>query len=73
MPGFSRAATLAEVAGHDFVLTPGRYVGAAEAEADGEPIEEKIARLHKELLAEFDEGSRLEQIIRMRLRSSAAE
>lgn len=67
VPGFARAASLDEVAGHDFVLTPGRYVGAAEAEADDEPIEEKIARLQKELLAEFDEGSRLEALIRERL------
>ena len=27
------------------MLTPGRYVGAADVEDDGEPFEEKMARL----------------------------
>lgn len=67
VPGFAKAASLGEVAEHDFVLTPGRYVGAADAEPDDEPINEKIARLQAELLAEFEEGDRLEQLIRERL------
>ena len=67
VPGFCKAARLEEVATHDFVLTPGRYVGAAEVEDDGEPIEEKIARLKAELFAEFENGRRLEESIRSRL------
>ncbi len=67
VPGFCKAATIDEIATHDFVLTPGRYVGAAEAEDDGEPIEEKLARLRAQLLAEFEEADRLEKIIRDRL------
>jgi type I restriction enzyme M protein len=69
VPGFAKAASLGEIAEHDFVLTSGRYVGSADVEEDGEPIVEKIARLQKELLAEFDEGRRLEQVIRERLDS----
>jgi type I restriction enzyme M protein len=49
------------------VLTPGRYVGAAEAEADDEPIDEKIARLTAELYAEIDRGRELEAEVRTRL------
>jgi type I restriction enzyme M protein len=67
IPGFAKAATLDEIRQHDFVLTPGRYVGNAEAEADDEPIEEKLTRLRKELYAEFDEGRRLEQVLCERL------
>jgi type I restriction enzyme M protein len=67
IPGFCKSAGLDEISGHDFVLTPGRYVGAEEAEADDEPIDDKIDRLTKELLAEFDEGARLEEILRSRL------
>ena len=64
VPGLCRSATLEEVANHDFVLTPGRYVGAAELEDDGVPIEEKLARLRVQLLAEFDESDRLQAVIR---------
>lgn len=67
VPGFAKAASAEEIAEHDFVLTPGRYVGAADVAGDGEPIADKIARLQAELLAEFDEGRRLERIIRERL------
>lgn len=65
--GFVRSASVEEIKQHDFVLTPGRYVGAQEVEADGEPIDEKIARLTKELYAEFDRGRELEDEIRRRL------
>ncbi len=67
MPGFCKAAARHEIASHDFVLTPGRYVGAEEAEADDEPIGEKIDRLRKELFAEFDRGHELEETLRSRL------
>jgi type I restriction enzyme M protein len=65
--GFCKSATLDEIARHDYLLTPGRYVGAADIESDGEPIEEKIRRLRAQLLAEFDESDRLEEVIRIRL------
>lgn len=64
VPGFTKSATIEEIAEHDFVLTPGRYVGAEEYADDGEPIDEKIDRLTKELLAEFDRGRELDANIR---------
>lgn len=67
VPGFAKAASLEEITKHDFVLTPGRYVGTAEAEADDEPIDEKIARLTKDLFAEFERGRELENEIRQRI------
>ncbi len=45
VPGFCKSATLDEVRKHGYVLTPGRYVGAAPEEDDGEPFEEKMKRL----------------------------
>lgn len=67
VPGFCKSATLDEIAGHGYVLTPGRYVGAAAAEDDGEPFEEKMARLTAELAARFEESARLEEEIRRNL------
>ncbi|WZH51585.1 MAG: class I SAM-dependent DNA methyltransferase [Nocardioides alkalitolerans] len=64
VPGFAKAASLEEIKAHDFVLTPGRYVGVEEAVADDEPIADKILRLTKELYAEFDRGRDLEEEIR---------
>jgi type I restriction enzyme M protein len=45
VPGFCKSATLEEIRKHGHVLTPGRYVGAAQQEDDGEPFEEKMLRL----------------------------
>ena len=65
--GFAKAASRMEIEQHDFVLTPGRYVGGEEPEADDEPIADRIERLTKELFAEFDRGRELEGQIRRQL------
>src|SRR5271156_4028177 len=67
VPGFCRSATLAEIKLSDYALTPGRYVGAPKVEDDGEPIDEKIVRLTKELFTAFDESARLETVVREQL------
>ena len=67
VPGFCKSATLAEIKAADYALTPGRYVGAADVEGDGEPIEDKIERLTKDLFAQFDESALLEAAIREQL------
>ena len=69
VPGFVKAASLDEIGRHDFVLTPGRYVGTEEAEVDDEPVDAKIRRLTAELFAEFDRGRELEDEVRKRLGS----
>ncbi|MCG3198789.1 MAG: hypothetical protein GHCLOJNM_03296 [bacterium] len=65
--GFCKSASLDDIRGHGFVLTPGRYVGAAEVEDDGEPFEEKMARLVETLDGQFAESARLEKEIRSNL------
>ncbi|MCG2799610.1 MAG: type I restriction-modification system subunit M [Cellulomonas sp.] len=67
VPGFCSSATLADIKEAGYSLTPGRYVGAAEVEDDGESLDAKIERLTGELLAAFDESARLEKVVREQL------
>jgi type I restriction enzyme M protein len=67
VPGFCKSVELADIKAADYALTPGRYVGAAAVEDDGEPVDEKIARLKADLLDAFDDSSRLEKIVREQL------
>ncbi|MGD9715214.1 MAG: SAM-dependent DNA methyltransferase, partial [Thermomicrobiales bacterium] len=62
-PGFSKAAKLADVREHGHVLTPGRYVGTADAEDDGVPFAEKFEALQEQLQMQFAEGRTLEERI----------
>ena len=66
--GFCKSVTLKEIQEQGHVLTPGRYVGAADVEEDGEPFDEKMARLKKELEAQFEESDKLEKLIRENLK-----
>ncbi len=67
VPGFCYSASLEDIKKHDFVLTPGRYVGAEEQEDDGEPFAEKMARLTEQLREQFAESARLEAEIKRNL------
>lgn len=71
--GFSKAATIEEIRENDYVLTPGRYVGLAEQEEDGEPYEEKMARLTSELSDQFKKSAELEEQIRGALKEIGYE
>ncbi len=63
VPGFCKSATLDDIRHHNHILTPGRYVGAAEIEDDGEPFEEKMARLTTALREQTEQSEKLDQII----------
>ena len=67
IPGFCRSVTLAEIAEHGHVLTPGRYVGAEEVEDDDEAFAEKMQRLTKQLGQQMQKGAELDQLIRQKL------
>jgi type I restriction enzyme M protein len=65
--GFCKAATLAEIAANDYVLTPGRYVGAAAVEDDGIAFETKMAELSQALYAQMQQAQELDAVIRRNL------
>lgn len=65
--GFCCSATLDEIKKHDFVLTPGRYVGAPDEVEDGEPFAEKMARLTAQLQEQFAQNAELEGQIKLNL------
>ncbi|MDY6912142.1 MAG: class I SAM-dependent DNA methyltransferase [Chloroflexota bacterium] len=67
VPGFCKSASTEEIKEHGYVLTPGRYVGAAEIEDDGIPFEEKMAELSATLYEQFAEADQLEATIKRSL------
>lgn len=67
VPGFCKSATLSEIKAADYALTPGRYVGTADVEEDGEHFGNKMERLTKEVFEQFEESERLEKAIREQL------
>lgn len=65
--GFCAVVNTQDIAKQDYILTPGRYVGIEEVEDDGEPFEEKMARLTGELSEMFAKSHELEEEIRRKL------
>jgi type I restriction enzyme M protein len=64
VPGFCKSVTLDDIRAGGYTLTPGRYVGAAAAADDSEPVGEKVARLTADLLTALDESARLDGVVR---------
>lgn len=71
--GFCAVVDTAEIAKHDYILTPGRYVGIKEQVEDQEPFDEKMKRLTGELSELFEESHNLEAEIRKQLKSIGYE
>jgi type I restriction enzyme M protein len=67
VPGFCRSVTLAEIAEHGHVLTPGRYVGAEEVVNDDEAFAEKMQKLTQKLGEQMAKGAELDALIRQKL------
>jgi type I restriction enzyme M protein len=73
MPGFCKSASLEDIKGHGYVLTPGRYVGAADVEDDSMPFAERFAELQGKLEQQFSESAVLTEIIRTKLAGIASD
>lgn len=71
--GFCSVASIEDISKQDYILAPGRYVGIAEREDDGEPFEEKMARLASEISKCFEESNRLQEEIKKNLEALGYE
>ncbi|MCK9150498.1 type I restriction-modification system subunit M [Methanobacterium alcaliphilum] len=71
--GFCKSVHLEDIKKHDFILTPGRYVGFAEEEEDLEEFEEKMKRLTLKLAMQFEESNKVEDNIKANLRGLGYE
>jgi type I restriction enzyme M protein len=69
IPGFCKSATLADIAAHGYVLTPGRYVGAQTVAEDNTPFAQRFSELQATLNEQFVESERLQAVIRQQLSS----
>lgn len=67
--GFCKSAVMDDVVKHNFVLTPGRYVGIEDEVDDGIPFADKIAGLTKTLSAQMAEEKKLGDEIREQLKN----
>jgi type I restriction enzyme M protein len=65
--GFCKSATLEEIAEHDFVLTPGRYVGIVHEEDDDTSFEEKMKHLTSTLAKQMEQEKILDDEIKEQL------
>jgi len=68
-PGFCKSATLEEVREHNHILTPGRYVGAAPQDDDGEPFEDRMQELVSTLREQQATGAALDKTIAANLQA----
>ncbi|KGJ92087.1 class I SAM-dependent DNA methyltransferase [Thalassotalea sp. ND16A] len=71
--GFCKSVKLAEIAKHNYVLTPGRYVGAVAQEDDGEVFADKMTRLTTQLKSQFEQNDKMEQQIKKNLKGLGYE
>jgi type I restriction enzyme M protein len=67
IPGYCRSVTLAEIAEHGHVLTPGRYVGAEAVEDNDQDFADKMQTLTEKLGEQMAKGVELDALIRQKL------
>lgn len=73
VPGFCKSATLEEIKANNFVLTPGRYVGADDVVGDETPFPERFSLLKMKLEEQFATEEVLTAAIRQKLAGVIAD
>lgn len=71
--GFCASVKMENIRTNDHVLTPGRYVGNQDVEDDGEPLEDKIARLSQSIRSGFESRAKLQSTVVTALDGLAAD
>ena len=71
--GYCKVVKITDIEKNNFVLTPGRYVGAEKIEDDGEPFEDKMKRLTTEYARLTEESAKLDKEIRKNLKGIGFE
>ncbi|MDR1269237.1 MAG: type I restriction-modification system subunit M [Planctomycetaceae bacterium] len=71
--GFCAVTDIKTIAAHNFILTPGRYVGVVETEQDTEPFDEKMKKLTSQLSEMFTQSHKLEKEIKKQLENLGYE
>ena len=71
-PGFCKAASLQEVKEHNYILTPGRFVGTAKTKNEDVPFHERFAELKNTLAEQFDDEEEMTSLIRSKLEEISA-
>lgn len=71
--GFCKSVSLDQIRTHEYILTPGRFVGLEEIEDDNEPFDDKMTRLTGELAELFAKSHELEEDIKKQLGSIGYE
>jgi type I restriction enzyme M protein len=68
IPGFCASATLDDIRAHNFVLTPGRYVGVEASTGDEIAFEDKMESLTQDWQRLMTQAHRLDASIEASLR-----
>jgi type I restriction enzyme M protein len=71
--GFCKAATFQEIEKHNFVLTPGRYVGIPDEVDDGIPFEDKMKELTAQLKEQMEQEQKMNEEIKKQLKNVGFE
>lgn len=67
--GFSAVADIEDIAKQNYILTPGRFVGIEDREADSVPFDKKMKELSSELRQLFIESDKLKEAILKNLKN----
>lgn len=71
--GFCKSAPMDEIKKHEFIMTPGRYVGIPKEEDDGIPFEDKMADLTKTLSEQMAKEQEMNEEIKKQLKKIGFE